>query len=174
MQTLLTKDEIFDIVNENDEVIGTGTRKDIHQKKLMHRAVHAIFFNWSRNILLQKRSMGKDTFPGVWTTSCSGHVDSGESYEDALIRECKEELGVSLKLSDFKYIGKVPACEETGFEFTQVYTITNTGPFMPSFSEVQSLDWMPVDMFEIQSKIMPRDFTPSLIKVYNFYKNVEK
>jgi Isopentenyldiphosphate isomerase len=172
MQTKKTKEELFDIVNERDEVIGTATRKEAHEKKLMHRAVHAIFFNWSNNILLQKRSLAKDTFPGIWTTSCSGHVDSGETYEEALIRECKEELGVSLKLSDFKYIGKLPPSEETGNEFTQVYTITNMGPFVFTHTEVQSLDWMPISMFEIQSKIMPHQFTPSLLKVYDFYKNV--
>lgn len=174
MRTPSNKEEIFDIVNDNDEVIGSAERRDVHAKKLTHRSVHAIFFNWSRNILLQKRALGKDTYPGIWTTSCSGHVDSGESYEDALLRECREELGVSLKISDFNYVGKIPACEETGFEFTQVYTITNTGPFMFPHTEVQSLDWMPLDMFEIQVKIMPHMFTPSLRKVYDFYKNVQK
>lgn len=167
-----SNDEIFDVVDTRDNVIARLPRAEVHAKKLLHRAVHAIFFNARGDLLLQKRSMLKDRFPGIYTTSCSGHVDSGEDYETALVRECSEELGVRTKISDYKYIGKISPCEETDCEFVKIYTITHEGPFSFPPDEVQSLEWMPRDVFETEIKRAPELFTPSFLKVYEFYKNV--
>ncbi len=171
MQTNNTE-EIFDIVDNEDNVIGSAPRSKVHAKNLKHRAVHAIFFNAKGEILLQKRSKYKDLYPNIYTTSVSGHVDSKESYEDALVRECAEELGVNLKISDFKYIGKINACEETGWEFTKVYTIVFEGKFTFPSEEVEALDYMPIAKFEEEIKNHSQNFTPSFLKVYSFYKNV--
>ena len=64
MKTGLTAqrdDEIFDVVNDRDEVIGQATRGEVHAKRLWHRSVHAFVFNADGRIFLQKRSMLKDT-----------------------------------------------------------------------------------------------------------------
>ena len=53
--------EIFDIVDECDEVIGSASREEVHRKGLKHRSVHLVF-NRKGEVLLQKRSMQKDTF----------------------------------------------------------------------------------------------------------------
>ncbi|MEK9738209.1 MAG: NUDIX domain-containing protein [Euryarchaeota archaeon] len=71
--------EIFDIVNDSDKVIGSASRNEVHNRGLKHRSVHLLIFNKRGAVLLQKRSMEKDTFPGVWDSSVSGHVDSGEN-----------------------------------------------------------------------------------------------
>ena len=70
-------EEIFDVVNERDEVIGQKPRSEIHRLKLNHRAVHVLVFNSRRELFLQKRSMKKDCFPGTWDSSASGHLASG-------------------------------------------------------------------------------------------------
>lgn len=164
-------DEVFDLVNENDEVIGQSTRGEIHKNNRLHRAVHAIFFNDKGEILLQKRSKYKDSYPLAYTTSCSGHVDSGETYEQALIRECSEELGVKLSLPDFKFVGKLPASKETGYEFTKVYVANYSGEFNFPKNEIEALEWLNVDKFEKLTKDKPQLFTPSFIEVYSFYKD---
>ena len=69
-------DEIFDVVDEADEVVGTETRREVHRRKLLHRAVHILIYNSKGEIFLQKRSMSKDSCPGLWDSSASGHVDS--------------------------------------------------------------------------------------------------
>ena len=87
------QEDIFDIVNENDEVVGQKPRSEVHAEGLRHRAVHVLIFNDEGELFMQKRSKSKDTWPGAWDSSCSGHVDSGEVYEVAAIRELDEELG---------------------------------------------------------------------------------
>src|SRR4051812_48606874 len=87
-------DEIFDIVNDRDEVIGQKPRRLVHRDGDKHRAIHVLVFNARGEVFLQKRSMKKDTFPGAWDSSTSGHVDSGEEYDATAIRELREEIGM--------------------------------------------------------------------------------
>lgn len=91
------QNEIFDIVNEKDEVIGQAARGEVHKNKnLIHRSVGVIVFDKKGRVFLQQRSATKDTDPLKWTISASGHVLSGDSYEETALRELKEELGLNL------------------------------------------------------------------------------
>ena len=74
-------DEIFDVVDEEDRVIGQLSRGVIHRQQLRHRASHILVFNTSGELFLQKRSMKKECCPGLWDSSVAGHLDQGESYE---------------------------------------------------------------------------------------------
>src|ERR1700744_1186398 len=105
-------EEIFDIVNERDEVIDARPRSVVHAQGLLHRAVHVLVFNSRGEIFLQKRSMLKDRQPGVWDSSCSGHVDSGETYDETAVRELGEEIGLRLSVPP-RRLFKIDACEET-------------------------------------------------------------
>src|ERR1044072_5732360 len=87
-------EDIFDVVNERDEVIDRKPRSEVHRLGLLHRAVHVLVFNSRGQIFLQKRSMKKDRQPGVWDSSASGHVDSGEDYDTCAVRELREEIGL--------------------------------------------------------------------------------
>ncbi len=88
-------EEIFDIVNDHDEVIGRLPRSKVHRDGLKHRATHVLVFNSRGDVFLQKRSWKKDNSPGVWDSSASGHVDSGEEYDPCAVRELREELGLT-------------------------------------------------------------------------------
>ena len=90
------REEIFDVVNERDEVIGQQPRSEVHHRGLMHRAVHVLVFNGAGQVFLQKRSLKKDRQPGLWDSSASGHVDAGEGYDACAVRELREELGLQL------------------------------------------------------------------------------
>ena len=89
-------EEIFDVVNEHDEVIGRRPRCEVHRLGLKHRAVHVLVFNSRGEVFLQKRSMKKDTAAGLWDSSSSGHVDSGEEYDACAVRELGEEIGLQV------------------------------------------------------------------------------
>ena len=88
--------EVFPLVNEAGEVIGKATRQECHSgSKLLHPVVHLHIFNQKGDLFLQKRSLSKDIQPGKWDTAVGGHVDYGETIEEALRREVREELGVT-------------------------------------------------------------------------------
>ena len=86
------QDEVLDIVDHEDRVIGQTTRRDLHLRRLNHRAVHLFLFNADNQLFIQKRSQTKDSFPGCYDSSASGHVDRGETYNTCAVRELHEEL----------------------------------------------------------------------------------
>ncbi len=90
-------DELLDIVDENDKVLGRATRNESCQKGLLHRAVNVIVINSKGEIFLQQRSRKKKTFKLFWDISASEHVKSGESYHQAAERGVLEELGIKIK-----------------------------------------------------------------------------
>ncbi|HTR42023.1 MAG TPA: NUDIX domain-containing protein [Pseudomonadales bacterium] len=161
-------EDIFDIVNERDEVIGRKPRSEVHAQGLLHRAVHVLVFNSRGEIFLQKRSMKKDRQPGVWDSSCSGHVDSGEDYNQTAVRELGEEIGLHLSAPPQRLF-KIDACDETDAEFVWVYRCENEGPFQLHPDEIETGDWFaPARVTQwIQEK--PQDFAPAFILIWKLF-----
>ncbi len=91
-------EELLDIVDKNDNVVGRAQRGFIHASRLWHRGIHIILFDGKGEIILQKRSMSKDKSPGKYDLSVSGHVGSGEDYDDVAKRRLFEELGLKTPL----------------------------------------------------------------------------
>ena len=114
--------EKIDVVDGNDNVVGESTREEAHAKGLLHRIVHVIIRNSKGEILLQKRS--KNDGIGNWDASVGGHVDTGESYEQAAKREMMEEVGISVPI---KFVFKFR--EPTRFHLVACYAAKYDGPF---------------------------------------------
>ena len=88
--------EMFPIVDEEGNIIDAATRGECHNgSKLLHPVVHLHVFNSKGELYLQRRPEWKDIQPGKWDTAVGGHVDLGENVEQALIREVREELGIT-------------------------------------------------------------------------------
>ncbi|RXP63497.1 NUDIX domain-containing protein [Lutibacter sp. HS1-25] len=99
-------DEYIDILNEVGEISGkTCLKSEAHQKGLFHASVHIWIFDNHKNILIQKRALNKDTFPGLWDISVAGHISAGELPIDSAIREVSEEVGISIQQKQLHYIG---------------------------------------------------------------------
>jgi len=127
MPTTDNQEELFDLVNENDEIVGVITRAQAHSDAtLIHRSIGVIVFNHQGEIYLQKRSNSKDTDPGKWGIAVGGHVASGQTYADAVERELWEELGVKGKP---QFITKYITQMSNEIEVNAVYKLIHNGPF---------------------------------------------
>lgn len=80
-----SSEELFDVVDQDDCIICSQPRSVVHQRKLLHRAVHVFVFGTDGKLLVHRRSASKEEFPSVWTSSCSGHVSAGESYDETAL-----------------------------------------------------------------------------------------
>jgi isopentenyl-diphosphate delta-isomerase type 1 len=158
-------EEIFDVCNERDEVIGQNTRGEVHRLGLRHRAVHVLVFNARGDVFLQKRSVTKDTFPGVWDSSASGHLDSGEDYDACAVREMREELGIVAERPPERLF-KMNACHETGQEHVWVYKYQCDGPFCLHPEEIEGGDWFSVERVNRWLRERPEDFASALILLW--------
>jgi isopentenyl-diphosphate delta-isomerase type 1 len=163
-------DEIFDIVNDNDEVIGRQPRRVVHRDGHKHRAIHVLVFDSRGRIFLQKRSQTKDTFPGSWDSSASGHVDSGEDYDTCVLRELREELGWSAPVPP-RRLFKITACAETGQEFVWAYRSESEGPFILHPEEIERGAWFSPDEVNHWLAQSPQDFAPSFALVWKKWTN---
>lgn len=106
-------EEILEIVDENNHVIGKASRLECYQKGLLHRAVNVFVFNSKGEVFLQKRSAKKFGFPLFWDLSCSEHVKPGESFIDAAKRGLKEELGIDVEVEEILPIHRVDNRDES-------------------------------------------------------------
>ena len=129
------QEEKFPIVNEQGEVIGSATRGECHSgSKLLHPVVHLHVFNSKGDIYLQRRPAWKDIQPGKWDTAVGGHIDFGETPEEALRREVREELGITdfVPMPIDKYVFE----SQREKELVYVNRTTYDGEIRPSTDEL--------------------------------------
>jgi isopentenyldiphosphate isomerase len=154
-------EEIFDVVDARDEVIGRMPRREVHRLGVMHRAVHVLVFNARGEVFLQKRSMNKDRQPGLWDSSASGHVDSGEQYDACAVRELWEELGLRIATPPQRLF-KLAACPETDQEHVWVYRCAAEGPFILHPEEIETGDWFSPEQVTNWMRQRPEEFASAL------------
>lgn len=130
---------MFPLITPDGKVIGKATRQFCHGgSMLLHPVVHLHVFNSEGKLYLQRRSMKKDIAPGLWDTSVGGHVDYGESLDEAVRREAKEEIGLNIDKDSpalqflFQYIWK----SEREEELVTAFGITTNDEPTPDLDEV--------------------------------------
>ena len=163
--------EIFDVVNERDEVIGQQSREAVHHLGLMHRAVHVLVFNAAGQVFLQKRSMMKDRQPGLWDSSASGHVDTGEGYDACAVRELQEEIGLKLAATPPRLF-KLAASAETDQEHVWVYRCEAEGPFRLDPEEIERGGWFaPAEVTRWMAE-QPEEFASALLVIWSVMRGL--
>ena len=154
--------ELFDVVDDRDQVLRAESREIVHVNNLLHRAVHMLVFNENGELFLQKRSLWKDRNPGLWDSSAAGHVDSGEDYLSAATRELTEELGIPAP--PLEPVGRLTPCETTGWEFIEIYRGTHNGPFHPAPMELETGAFFPMGHIREWAAHSPGDFSPVFLE----------
>jgi mevalonate kinase len=146
--------ELFVVVDENDNILGYKTRYECHHNKsLIHRVVGVNIFDSKGNVLLQKRSMTKDIGGGDWGTASAGHVMKNETYEQAALREMKEELGIIIPIIPVK---KQLNREKTESEMAMIFKVIYDGPFHPYSKEISEVRFFSKD--EITRGLLSGEF----------------
>ncbi len=162
-------DEYFDVVNERDEPVGRALRREVHARGLWHRAVHILVFDSAGRVFLQKRSMTKDMSPGLWDSSCAGHVDAGEDYDAAAVRELHEELGIRVTAPPERLL-RIDARAETGWEFCWIYRLRHDGPFVLHPEEIETGEWLQPAEVTRRLKARPQDYCPPFQLIWGMLK----
>lgn len=119
----LFQDEILDIVDEHDQVVATMLRSEIYQKNLcaQMRSIWLMIKNAKGQLLILRRSYNRSHLPGGLDGTVVGHVQAGETYDQALFREAIEEIGVDMTKVPFRELGKLTPQKDNVFCFAQVY-----------------------------------------------------
>jgi isopentenyl-diphosphate delta-isomerase type 1 len=163
-------EEFFDVVDEQDKPVRRATRREVHARGLLHRAVHILVFDSSGKIFLQKRSMKKDLSPGLWDSSCSGHLDAGEDYDSAAKRELFEELGWKIEQPLERWL-RIEACDATGQEFVWVYGLRSDGPFQLDPEEIDGGAWLTVGELNTKISERPEDYCSAFRLVWELVQS---
>jgi len=166
------QNELLLIVDKDDNVIGSEIRSIVHKKKLFHRSIHVLIFNLEEKIYLQKRGLMKDESPGLWACSVSGHVDYGETYDEACIREIEEEVGITVT-SVPKKIFKLDASDITGNEFSWVYAMTTKEEPIPKPFEIEIGQWFYLEKLDDFISSNKSNIAPLFIHIWNKYKKLK-
>jgi len=159
--------ETFDIVDDEDRIIGQTSRYEVHKQGLRHRAVHIFVLNESGELFLQKRSRWKDVCPLKWDSSAAGHVNAGQDYEPTALRELEEELGIHASV---RSISKITPCEETGHEFVVLFEAHHSGPFDLPPSEIEYGEWFTLSQICEWTSRRPEDFAPGFLKCWDVWR----
>jgi isopentenyldiphosphate isomerase len=103
--------EHVDILNAEGARTGEAKPKpEVHRDGDWHRAAHLWIVTPDRRVLLQRRSLVKENWPGLWDVSVAGHLSAGESAEEAAVREAQEEIGLAVDPRALRLLGTLRQC----------------------------------------------------------------
>ena len=167
-------DEIVDIVDENDKVIGQELKSKCHSARILHRGTAILVFkdNFYTKIIIQKRSMKLISKPGKLCIP-GGHLSSREDYITGAKRELQEELFHEQELPKeikFKELFKIKKLKDNDYEFNVVYRVVHLGPFYKDPDEVENYFFE--DIKETLKKINtePESYTETTILLLKEYQ----
>ena len=151
-------EELVDIVDDNDNVIATVTRSEMRSRRLQHRSVGIAVMSTDGRLLIHRRSIAKDIWPGWWDIAAGGVVAAGETYDEAARRELEEELGVD---GDVELLGQSRYVDDDVAEMCRCYRVVHDGPFAFNDGEVSEVRW--VTFAELEAMRMTHHFLPDSI-----------
>lgn len=160
-------EEVFDVVNQADQVLFQAPRSIVHANHWLHRAVHIFVFNSCGELLIHRRSAMKDEAPLKYTSSASGHLSAGEDYAVAAVRELQEELGLQATV---EFLGVFPANgAETSFEHSGLYRAVSDQTPIFDPAEILSGDFYPLEEIDRMVSQDPGEFTHCFRSLFRWY-----
>ena len=159
-------EEIKDLIDQYDNVIGTASRSQMRKNNLLHRGVAIFILNSKGEIFVHKRTKTKDLYPSYYDMTCGGGVQSGETYEQAAKRELKEETGI--KNVEIKPLFKLFYKSETHQVMQMNYTCTTDQPLTLQKEEIEFGSFMTIE--ELEALMQKESFGPNAVEAYKKWK----
>jgi 8-oxo-dGTP pyrophosphatase MutT (NUDIX family) len=133
-------DDLVDVVDADDRVIGTTTRARMRAEGLRHRAVYVVVRTSDDQVVVHRRAGWKDVYPGAWDCCFGGVLDAGEAWADAAARELAEEAGIAAPL---RFLG-AGSYDGGGAALNgQVFEAVHDGPYPCPDGEVVEVRTVP-------------------------------
>lgn len=170
-------DEMLDIFDENGTKTGTATFSEAHKTGLLHEVVCCYFFRDTaeKEVLIAQRGLKMATNPGKWGVSAGGHVQSGQSLEDAMRMEIQEELfsGDPLPPLKLTYLGNFRSSDlPMNNEIVHLYKTYYNGPFHIDPEEVAAVQWVTTETLEETLTTNPGMFAGFFFTNYPEFKQM--
>ncbi|MFK0121231.1 NUDIX hydrolase [Streptomyces sp. NPDC090994] len=157
-------DEILDIVDEHDRVVGRSPRGEVYAEGLRHRCVFVQARDARGRIFVHRRTAQKLVFPSLHDMFVGGVVGAGESYDDAALREAEEELGVS-GLPRPRFLFKFLYDDGGGRSWwSAVYEVRCESAVRPQAEEVAWYDFLPEE--ELVRRLDEWEWVPDGLAAY--------
>ncbi|ASW54927.1 NUDIX domain-containing protein [Plantactinospora sp. KBS50] len=162
-ETALSADELLDIVDEHDRVVGRAARADAYARRLRHRCAAVLVRDPGGRIFVHRRTDRKLVFPGLYDMFVGGVVGAGESYAAAALREAEEELGVTglpAPTPLFTFLYETPRHSW----WCAVHEVTCTFPVRPQPEEVAWHAFLPES--QLHRRLDEWDWVPDGLEAY--------
>jgi len=169
LTSILQNDELLDLVDEQDRVIGSWTRSAIYREGMNNfRAVNAFLVNDAGQLWIPRRTATKRIFPLCLDMSVAGHVSSGETYDEAFRRELLEELNLHLDEVEWRLLGHLIPHQHGTSAFMHVYEIRSND--VPDFNRDDFIEYYWLYPHEVIDRLnsgdQSKDDLPRLIKTF--------
>ncbi|MFC1753951.1 NUDIX domain-containing protein [Thermoproteota archaeon] len=154
-------------VDENNEVISKISRSEVRKKNLTHRGTRIFVFNSKGEILITKRKMTKDLYPGLLELGPGGTVIFGQTYKENAEEELEQEVGI--KDVDLEFLFEMRYTDERFDTFAQVFKCIYDGEIIPQEEEIEEHYFLPVEKVKEMIKDSPSQFMPDNIVFFERY-----
>jgi isopentenyldiphosphate isomerase len=155
-------DELLDVVDEQDRVVGQATRREVRARKLLHRFSSVLCRDPAGRLYVHRRTDDKDVYPGMYDTTAGGVLAAGETYLEAARRELAEELGIVGPEPRFLFRHRYHGQENPSW--SALFEVTWDGPVHPQASEIAWGAFLTMD--ELAARLEEWPFCPDGLEVF--------
>jgi isopentenyldiphosphate isomerase len=159
-------DELLDVVDEQDRVVGQATRREVRRRRLLHRFSSVLCRDGAGRLYVHRRTDDKDVYPGMYDMAAGGVLAAGETYLDAARRELAEELGVVGPEPRFLFRHRYRGQENPSW--SALFEVTWDGPVHPQASEIAWGGFLTLE--ELQARLDRWPFCPDALEIYRRWR----
>jgi isopentenyldiphosphate isomerase len=158
-------DELVDVIDDAGNTVGVVSRREMRLNRLPHRCTYVLVFNQRGKLFIHLRTPAKDVYPSYWDVCVGGVLVAGESFEQGMRREIREELGIDAvaePLFPFRYQDDKTVVQ------AMAYRLVHEGPFCLQAEEIVRGEFVPLP--ELLERIKRNLFCPDGVQVLEEFR----